>query len=173
MRGLVTLRCIVKRSSRVLLLATMASLGPLAACDSTDSVAPSAPLANVVSAALDTALNDEYHAETIYLRVLADFGNVLPFFNVVVAEQRHSASVRAIFERHGLTAPANRWDLNTVPTFASVAAACAAAYDAEVANIALYDRLLARDLPNDVRNVFTNNRAASVNNHQPAFLRCR
>jgi hypothetical protein len=59
----------------------MASLGPLAACDSTDSVAPSAPLANVVSAALDTALNDEYHAETIYLRVLADFGNVLPFFN--------------------------------------------------------------------------------------------
>lgn len=166
----------MKGFSPVLMLAALVSVGSLTACDSDDSddpVAPPLSLSTNVTAALDTALNDEYHAETIYLRVLSDFGNVLPFFNVVVAEQRHSASLRAMYERYGILAPGNRWDLSTVPTFNSIAAACAAAYDAEVSNIALYDRLLARDLPNDVRIVFTNNRAASVNNHQPAFLRCR
>jgi len=145
----------------------------LGACGSDDSVAPTAPLSTAAATALETALNDEYHAEAIYLRVLADFGNVMPFFNVVVAEQRHSASLRAVYERRGLVSPANRWDLGTVPTFASVPAACAAAVDAEVSNIALYDRVLALDLPTDLRTVFANNRAASANNHQPAFLRCR
>lgn len=158
---------------RVLVLALIAGVGTLGACDADDPVAPTVSLSTTVAAALDTALNDEYHAETIYLRVLADFGNVLPFFNVVVAEQRHSASLRGIYERRGLASPANRWDLGSVPTFASVAAACAAAVDAEIANIGMYDRLLALDLPADVRNVFANNRAASVNNHQPAFQRCR
>lgn len=156
------------------MLALVAGAGIVGACGESDTVvAPSASLSTAAAAALETALDDEYHAEAIYLRVLADFGNVMPFFNVVVAEQRHSASLRAVYERRGLTSPANRWDLGTVPTFATVPTACAAAVDAEVANIALYDRLLALDLPADLRTVFVNNRAASVNNHQPAFLRCR
>ncbi len=60
-----------------------------------------------------------------------------------------------------------------VPTFASVASACAVAADAEVANIALYDALLALELPTDVRTVFVNNRRASLEAHLPAFNRCR
>ncbi len=39
--------------------------------------------------------------------------------------------------------------------------------------MALYDRYLDMDLPTDVRTVFTNNRAASLNNHLPASSRCR
>jgi len=72
-----------------------------------------------------------------------------------------------------VVSPPSRWDLGTVPSFASVPAACAAAVDAEVANIAMYDRLVALDPPADLRTVFTNNRAATVNNHTPAFMRCR
>ncbi len=159
---------------RILTMALVAGMGMLSACeDSAPVVAPTANLTTAATAALETALDDEYHAEAIYLRVLADFGNVMPFFNVVVAEQRHSASLRGVYERRGLISPDNRWDLSSVPTFATVPAACAAAVDAEVANIALYDRLLALELPADLRMVFVNNRAASINNHQPAFLRCR
>ena len=43
---------------------------------------------------------------------------------------------------------------------------------AERENIAIYDRLLPLDLPVDVRQVFENNRAASLFNHLPAFERC-
>ena len=51
-------------------------------------------------------------------------------------------------------------------------AACAAGVEAETDNIALYDRLLKLNLPADVEQVFTNNRAASFNNHLPAFEAC-
>jgi hypothetical protein len=47
-----------------------------------------------------------------------------------------------------------------------------AAVGAEQENIALYDDFLKLDLPRDVRNVFTNNRRASLKNHLPAFQNC-
>ena len=64
------------------------------------------------------ALQDEYHAEETYLRVLADLGDVLPFYNVVYAEQRHSASLAGLLERRGLAVPASEWNVNNVPRFA-------------------------------------------------------
>lgn len=146
----------------------------LAACSSTASVAPDpAPSASVVAAALDSALQDERRAENIYLRVLADHGNVLPFFNVVIAEQRHSASIEMVMRTRGLPIPDSPWTLDNVPRFATLSEACAAAAAAEVANIALYDRVLAQDLPSDVLQVFLANRQASLEKHLPAFERCR
>jgi hypothetical protein len=53
-----------------------------------------------------------------------------------------------------------------------VVAACAAGAAAERENIAMYDDLLRTDLPVDVRQVFSNNRSASLVNHLPAFERC-
>jgi hypothetical protein len=152
--------------------AALLMVGALVACDDSEPTATVTDLSPQIVAALDTAINDEFHAEYIYLRVLADFGNVLPFFNVVVAEQRHSASLAALFERRGLTVPPNRWNLDNVPRFPSTGAACAGAATAELANIAMYDRLLTLAAPADVRLVLSNNRAASVERHYPAFLRC-
>jgi len=155
-----------------LVLALVASL----ACsdDDTTLVAPQyTALSTGVAAAVDTAIQDEYRAEQIYLRVLLDHGNVLPFFNIVVAEQRHSTSLGYVFERRALPIPASLWTLDNVPRFATITEACAAGAVAEVENIAMYDRLLLADLPTDVRTVFTNNRRASVQNHLPAFEACR
>lgn len=147
----------------------------LAACGSDTGVfEPSdAALTPDVAAAVRTALQDEYHAEQTYRRVMADFGTVLPFANIVTAEQRHAASLAGILSARSIDVPASDWNLDNVPRFASVANACAVAADAEVANIALYDTLLALDLPADVRTVFTNNRRASLEGHLPAFSRCR
>ena len=66
-----------------------------------------------------------------------------------------------------VVAPAN------VPRFTNLRAACAAAVQAEVENIALYDSQLGASLPEDVLRVLLSNRAASVNNHLPAFQRCQ
>ncbi len=122
---------------------------------------------------MQTTIRDEYRAETIYEGVVADFGPVLPFTNVLTAEIRHSASLAALFRSRGLAVPVNSWTSSTVPHFPSVAAACVGGVGAERENIALYDQYLGLALPADVRRVFENNRSASVVNHLPAFERCR
>jgi hypothetical protein len=118
------------------------------------------------------AIQDEYHAEYIYLRVTADHGAVLPFQNILHAEDRHSSAIGRLFANRGLDVPLSLWDLNNVPRFESIPAACTAAVQAEIDNIALYDTLLLNDLPVDVQRVFTSNRAASLERHLPAFQNC-
>ncbi len=156
-------------------LALGAAIGVSVACSDSPSVtAPgSTALTESVSDAVATAIQDEYRAEQIYLRVLFDHGDVLPFYNVVVAEQRHSSSLAAIYERRGLETPQSKFSLDNVPRFATVALACAAGVVAEEENIAMYDRLLVGTLPVDVHNIFTSNRRASVERHLPAFQACR
>jgi hypothetical protein len=139
-----------------------------------DSLAPeSTPLTPDVSAAITTALQDEYHAEATYRGVVTTFTNALPFANIITAEQRHAAALSSLLVARDIAVPASTWNAGNVPQFATLAAACAVAADAEVANIALYDELLTLELPLDVRTVFTNNRRASVEGHLPAFTRCR
>jgi hypothetical protein len=125
-----------------------------------------------VRAALDRGIQDEYRSETTYQGVVNDLGQLLPFANVLTAEQRHSATIAEMFARRGLTAPANAWTLASVPHYSTSTEACRAAATAERANVAMYDELLGLDLPGDVRQGFTNIRAASLLNHLPAFERC-
>lgn len=147
----------------------------LAGCDANSSpTSPSTTASSTatLTAALERAIQDEYRAEAIYQGVLDDFGPVLPFTNVLGAEERHSAAVGRMFATRSLAVPPSTSTVASVPHFASVTAACAAGVVAERENIALYDGLLRTDLPADVRQVFSNNRSASLVNHLPAFERC-
>lgn len=146
----------------------------LAGCDDARSpVGPSVVvLAADLQAALDLTIQDEYRAETIYQGVVNDFGPILPFAAILTAEQRHSTTIGLLFTRRGLVVPVSLVSVTTVKHFATVREACAAGVAAERDNIALYDRFLAGDLPDDVRQVFSNNRRASLDNHLPAFMTC-
>jgi hypothetical protein len=129
-------------------------------------------LPSEVAAALERGILDEYHAEQIYLRVIEDFGEVLPFTNVVYAEVRHSDSISRLYVNRGLPVPGNPWNRDNVPRFRSIPEACRAGADAEEQNVEMYEQLLRLGLPFDVRTVFTNNRRASLENHLPAFRFC-
>jgi hypothetical protein len=146
----------------------------LAGCgqDGTPTTPSSQAITSEVRAALERSIQDEYRAETIYQGVVNDFGSVLPFVNILQAEQRHSAALAQLFVRRGLAVPPSGWTLANVPRFDSVRTACAASALAEVENVAMYDELLRLDLPSDVRQVFGNNRLASLEQHLPAFERC-
>jgi hypothetical protein len=171
------------RLANVALVALSVGLTGLWGCGgsggiTTPSVASPAPAvaASALSAEVLTGMNqtlqDEYHAESIYLGVLADLGDQRPFANVVYAEQRHSEAIVRLYGNHGLVAPVSQWTVDNVPHFDSVTEACTAAVSAELDNVALYDTYLTLDLPQDVRNVFENNRAASLERHLPAFQSC-
>jgi hypothetical protein len=161
------------RHSMLYFVAISLVLG-LPGCGDDDSPTSPSPVTLTVEvrAALDRSIQDEYRSETTYQGVVNDLGQLLPFVNVLTAEQRHSATVAEMFTRHGLAAPANAWTLATVQQYSTSTDACRAAATAERANVAMYDDLLRLDLPSDVRQGFTNIRAASLLNHLPAFERC-
>ena len=121
--------------------------------------------------ALNEALDDEYQAWATYDQVIADFGEVAPFRHIREAEARHIAALRTLFARYGLAVPENPWP-GRVPRFASLTEVCAAGVAAEVANAALYDRLLLATERPDILGVFRRLQAASQERHLRAFERC-
>jgi hypothetical protein len=121
--------------------------------------------------ALHEALDDEYMAWTTYDQVVANFGSVGPFANIRDAEARHIDALKALFARHGLPVPANPWP-GRVPRHDSVKAACEAGVAAEVANAAMYERLLAEVQRPDILAVLRRLQEASQQRHLPAFRRC-
>lgn len=121
--------------------------------------------------ALYEALDDEYQAWATYDQVIRDFGPERPFTNIRAAEARHIEALRTLFARYGLVMPENSWP-NRVPRFASIREACAAGVEAEVANGALYARLLRSTARQDILAVFRNLQRASQERHLAAFRRC-
>jgi len=132
---------------------------------------PTTALNDAERQALATALDDEYKSHETYRRVIADFGPVRPFINIVEAEARHIAALLALFTKYAVAPPANRW-AGLAPRFADVHAACVAGVQGEIDNVALYDRLLQATQRTDVLQVFHALRSASQDRHLPAFQRC-
>ena len=153
--------------------ASATSPTPLASQAAPGGAASTTVLTSEVVSAMDLALQDEYHAEAVYERVLMDFGSdTWPFDNILGAEERHSAAIVRLYANRSLPVAASQWNVDNVPRFDSVLAACVAGVDAERANIAVYDQFQSLALPTDVEQVFSSNRAASLLNHLPAFERC-
>jgi hypothetical protein len=122
---------------------------------------------------LTDALQDEYHAEAVYAKVMEDFGDdVRPFSNIIGAEKTHSDSIEDLFVLYGVEIPENEWANAELEGYVSVAEACAAGVEAEIANVALYDSFLEDIKYEDIKLVLTNLRDASEDNHLPAFERC-
>ncbi len=119
---------------------------------------------------LQEALDDEYRAWATYDQVVADFGEVRPFINIREAEARHMQALLGLFERYGLTAPANSWP-GKVERYPSLQAACEAGVVAEIANAEMYERLLTLTQRDDVLEVLRRLQQASQQRHLPAFQR--
>lgn len=160
-------------SLRAVAAAALAAVA-LAGCDSDGAVtAPESVPAEDLQQILFTAIQDEFHAEAVYAGVIGDFGAITPFTNIINAEVRHSTAIARLYETRGWPIPGDVWTPETVPHFGTVTEACAVGAEAEIANVGVYDDLLAGGgLPADVVRVFTSNRAASLDNHLPAFQRC-
>jgi hypothetical protein len=121
--------------------------------------------------ALHDAIDDEYQAWATYNQVIADFGEVMPFMKIRDAEARHIEALSVLFRAYGLPIPENTWP-GRIPRFGSVREACEASVAAEVANAALYERLLAATRKPDILAVFQRLQEASQQRHLPAFKRC-
>lgn len=130
-----------------------------------------------LAAALAEALDDERHAIAFYDAVMAEHGTRRPFSNIVQAERRHANAVLAQYERLGLEVPADCWRDAEIEVPATFRDACRASAEAEVRNVAIYDRIIAVATDPtlgdpEVARVFERLRWASQERHLPAFRRC-
>lgn len=118
---------------------------------------------------LNYAIEDEYAAQAEYEAIMDTFGAVRPYTNISRAEQQHISALLPLFETYGYTVPENAAaSLVTVPD--TLAETYAVGVEAEEKNIAMYESFLKEDLPDDVRIVFENLKAASEK-HLAAFER--
>jgi hypothetical protein len=121
--------------------------------------------------ALEEALQDEYKSRATYHAVIAAFGRIRPFVNIVQSEERHVAALLSLFDKYGLKAPEDKWRAHIEPP-STVAAACQDGVRAEIENGEMYERLLAAVDEPDVRAVLLRLQSASRTRHLPAFRRC-
>lgn len=114
---------------------------------------------------------DEQHAYAAYESIMEQFGQAAPFASIQQAETQHAAAWEALFARYGIAVPdVPEFD---IPEFASLQAACELGAEAEIANFALYDAMLAAFAPYpDLYQVALALRNASEFNHLPAFQTC-
>ncbi len=117
------------------------------------------------------ALNDEYMALATYSQINKDFNDPRPFVNIRQAEARHADRLKTLFETYKMPVPENKW-IDNVPKFQSVADACKAGVDAEIANRNLYTKLFKSTEHEDILTVYKALQSASEENHLPAFQRC-
>lgn len=117
------------------------------------------------------ALNDEYMAAATYEQVNREFGDPRPFVNIVRAEMRHADRLKTLFTKYGLAIPDNPW-AGKVPKYKSVAEACKAGVEGEIANRDLYTKLFKTTERQDILDTYRALQRASEENHLPAFQRC-
>ncbi len=150
----------------------MGLVSPVRAADETYGAAGAAKLADealTLEKMLVFAIQDESLARGQYQKVIEKFGNSQPFSNIIKAEERHISWLKSLFTKYGVALPPDRGlELAKLPT--TFAEALQIGITAEVENIAMYERFLKKDLPDDIRDVFSRLLAGSKN-HLDAFKR--
>jgi hypothetical protein len=128
-------------------------------------------LAPETQQAMIDSINDEYHARAFYNAVIAKFGDVRPFRNIVQAENRHVQRWVMLFQQYGLPIPEDKFAAQ-VSAPATLREACQMGVEAEIANVKMYDKFLNFVKEPDLIDVFTQLRYVSENKHKVAFERC-
>jgi len=116
---------------------------------------------------LTYAIQDEYLAHAEYEYIINKFGPVRPFSNIIKAEENHISMLKPLFEKYGFQVPKNTAKEHIlIPK--DLKEALETGVQAEIDNIGMYNILLNKQLPEDVRNIFERLKNAS-GNHLRAF----
>lgn len=106
------------------------------------------------------AIQDEQLAHGEYAYVLETFGDQAPFNNIISAEAQHIAEMTVLFEKYNLAVPADE-SADHIERAVDVREALENCATGEVDNIAMYNKFLEQEIPDDVRATFTALRNAS------------
>lgn len=118
---------------------------------------------------LGYAIQDEYLARQEYELIVGEYGQLKPFTNIIRAEETHIQMLKDIYKKYGYEMPIdNAIDYAVLPN--SLEEAFDIGVQAEIDNIAMYEKFLENELPDDIEVVFIELRDGSKN-HLAAFER--
>ena len=113
------------------------------------------------------AIQDEYLARSEYAAIMDEFGSMRPFSNIMLSEENHIEWLIELFDEYAFPLPIDdAVDHVVIP--GDLKTAFQTGVKAEIDNIAMYEKFLSEDLPEDVRDVFGRLQRASEN-HLRAF----
>ena len=102
---------------------------------------------------LTYAVEDEYLAHGEYVAIMEKFGTQRPYENIARSEESHLSFLKDVYDSYGLPFPCDRSaDHLVIPE--NLLEAAKTGVQAEVDNIAMYDRFLEYDLPDNIQSVF-------------------
>ena len=116
---------------------------------------------------LTYAIQDEYLARAEYELIIDKYGSIRPFSNIIKSEETHIDMLIPLFKTPGFPVPENTAAAHAVLP-KDIKTALEIGIQAEIDNIAMYEKFLGMDLPDDVRDVFERLKNAS-GNHLRAF----
>jgi hypothetical protein len=133
-----------------------------------------------IESMLRYAIEDEYLAHAEYEAIMDTFGSQRPFSNIIKAEETHIALLRDEYAARKLPVPVDKGAGHVIVP-ATLKEAFTAGVNAEIENIAMYDRFLAESILSKtenagVRDIFVRLRDASKSHlsaFQKAFSRYR
>ncbi|MDO9590505.1 MAG: hypothetical protein Q7J04_05125, partial [Microcella sp.] len=157
-----------------------ATSGPVSGDDRAGIAPPVAPVAATLPSGVDPSSDaalawralmspvGEYAAAASYLAVLDRFGTVEPYATILQGELRHIDALTRQLSRAGIDVPENPY-LAVVVAPDDLLTAAEAWAEGEIANVELYDELLAKADDARLVRVLSNLRRASLESHLPLF----
>jgi len=118
---------------------------------------------------LTYAIQDEYLAKAEYQAIMTQFETTRPYSNIMLAEDVHIQELLPLFAAYSVEVPVNDAAAKVILP-ETLQETYSIGVQAEINNIAMYDKFLAQELPEDVRDVFEQLKAASEK-HLSAFER--
>ena len=115
---------------------------------------------------LDILYQDEYNTKSTYEEIIDEFGPNILYNNLIQAEAQHMNALERIYVRYDIQIP--DMDARTPNLPDNLLDTYTLGKEAEEANIALYDKYLDEDLPEDIRFTFERLMNASYH-HLDAF----
>ena len=110
----------------------------------------------------------EYAAAALYQAVIDEYGAVEPYVSIKKGEERHIDALTRQLERRGFDVPENPY-LSVVSAPADLQSAAEAWAEGEIANVEMYDDLIAQTDDESLLRVLENLRRASLESHLPLF----
>lgn len=117
---------------------------------------------------LTYAMQDEHLARASYDIAINDLGAGKPFTNIVNSEEQHVSMLTPLFDEYKVEPVDGEEIAKYAPVPITIKGALETCVEAEIVNIAMYERFLEQELPADVREVFEHLKYASEN-HLRAF----
>ena len=152
-------------------LASSQEVQPPVTTDVLDTFSDSAPAEGTDAYLAWFALmgpDGEYAAAALYQAVIDEYGPVEPYVSIKEGEERHIDALTRQLERRGFDVPENPY-LSVASAPADLQSAAEAWAEGEIANVEMYDDLIAQTDDESLLRVLENLRRASLESHLPLF----